>query len=1199
MTRSSRLDRPIAKPGLTLRRHPLRMKYDKMAKPIFYDPLQARWKRVRRVFDALALTISLLVVFFLYSALRSEPLPDLSFGAEKRPYHALKEDEKARAREKRRLATLARIGHRRKSRKTPSQITLNSEEGVRAAFYVAWDAASFSSLREYARQIDLLFPTWLQVLSPDGHLQAVDAETNTLFDVIHGQSVHPVDHQVMPFLNAEDTNMEVFPVVQNFDGTDFSPAVADFLNNPDARSRFRQEIALFLASDRYRGLMIDFESFPKKGQPGYVALLNELSSDLHAKDMKLYVSVQVRNSDYDYAAISAAVDGVVIMNYDEHFPGGTPGPVASQDWFADNLNAAVKEIPKDKLICAIGNYGYDWVERNKKGKLPPGTSDHSVSVQEAWIGARDAEEDIDYDGDALNPHFSYLDDDNRHHYVWFLDAVTAVNQMRAAQTVGIQTFALWRLGSEDRSLWRVWDVPGEGNAPDRLKDVPPGQDVDMEGNGEILHIEARPTNGTRELSIDKDTGLIDDETLTSLPEPYRVARYGASKNQLAMTFDDGPDPEWTPKILDVLNREHVPGTFFLIGIQAEKFGGLTKRIFEEGHEIGNHTFTHPDISSIGSRYMKIELNLTEQLFASQLGVRPLMFRPPYSVDAEPDTEDQVKPLELTQSMGYITIGNKLDTRDWSDEPPLSPKQIADEVLDHLPPCKPNDTRCGNIILMHDGGGNRQRTVLALPLIIEGARARGFEFVPVYQLMGKTKAAVMPPLPTNELWASRLNGVSFWLFSASIVAITVIFFLGDVLMTGRLISVGMLAVYDRLRSHVYGTPEQIALYKPKVAVLIPAYNEEKVIERTVQGALDSDYPNLLVIVIDDGSKDRTLEVTRRAFAPEEAAGKILILTKPNGGKAEALNYGLEHIGDAELFVGIDADTIIAPDAIARMVPHFLNPQVGAIAGNAKVGNRVNLWTRWQALEYITSQNFERRALNTLGAVSVVPGAIGAWRVSAVREAGAFHGDTVAEDADLTMALLRNGYRVEYEDRALAFTEAPTGAKTLMRQRFRWSFGILQAVWKHSSVFARKGALGFVALPNILIFQILLPVVSPFIDIMFVVGTLWYFLQKYFHPESTDPASFQRLLVFFVVFLVIDFLASALAFALERRQPESREDIWLLSQVWLQRFAYRQVFSIVLFKTLKRALTGRPFAWDKLDRTAAVKYKPVERRDSVNV
>jgi cellulose synthase/poly-beta-1,6-N-acetylglucosamine synthase-like glycosyltransferase/spore germination protein YaaH/peptidoglycan/xylan/chitin deacetylase (PgdA/CDA1 family) len=1170
-----------------------------MAKQVFYDPNQARWRRIRRVFDALALSISLVVIFFIYSALRSEPLPDLSWLTEKKPYHALKENEKTKAREKRRLATIARAGHRHQVRKAPSQVTLNSEQGIRAAFYVSWDPASFSSLREYARQVDLLFPTWLQVLRPDGHLEASDADTGTMFDVIQGQKIRPVDDKVMPFLKAEDTNMEVFPVVQNFDGTDFVPGVADFLMNQQARATFRRQISQFLATDHYHGLMIDFESFPKKAQPGYVNLLRELSSDLHARGMKLYVSVQVRNEDFDYKAISSAADGVVVMNYDEHFPGGAPGPIASQDWFADNLQSALKEIPKEKLIVAIGNYGYDWAEKPEKGKLPPGEADKSVSVQEAWIGSRDSEEDIDFDGDALNPHFSYRDDDDFLHDVWFLDAVTALNEMRSAQTLGIQTFALWRLGAEDRSIWRVWDMPGEANASDRLKDVPPGQDVDMEGEGEILHIEAKPADGSRDLTIDKSTGLIGNEDFTSLPEPYRVARYGASKNLLSLTFDDGPDPEWTPKILDILKSEGAPGTFFLIGIQAEKFSSLTQRIYREGNGIGNHTFTHPDISSIGNGYMKVELNLTEQLFASRLGIRTTLFRPPYSVDAEPDTEDQVKPLELTQSMGYVTIGNKIDTKDWEVEPALSPQQIAARVLDHLPPCQPNDQQCGNIILMHDGGGNRDRTLLALPMIIDGARARGFQFVPVYQLMGKTKAEVMPPLPANQFWSARLNWIAFWLFSAVITGIALIFFLGDILMTGRLVSVGVLAIYDRLRSHVYGTPEQIAVFQPRVAVLIPAYNEEKVIERTIQGALDCDYPNMCVIVIDDGSKDRTLEIARRTFAPEAAAGRVLILTKPNGGKAEALNYGLEHIGDAELFVGIDADTIIAPDAIARMVPHFLNPKVAAVAGNAKVGNRVNLWTRWQALEYITSQNFERRALNTMGAVSVVPGAIGAWRVSAVREAGGYHIDTVAEDADLTMALLRNGYRVEYEDLALAFTEAPTSANALMRQRFRWSFGILQAVFKHKDVFARKGVLGWIALPNILIFQILLPLVSPFIDIMFVVGVLWYRIQLYFHPDSTDPASFQRLLIFFGAFLVIDFLASALAFALERRQPEAREDAWLLSQVWLQRFAYRQVFSLVLFRTVKRAIQGRPFAWDKLERTAAVNYVRVERKDSVKV
>jgi len=1165
-----------------------------MAQPVFYDPRQARWKRLRGLFDVIGVSVMLLVAFFIYNALQGEQLPELIWQVQKKPYHALKENEKEKAKERRRKQAALRGSLKTKAK--PSLGNLNSEEGVRAAFYAPWDAASFSSLREYARQMDLLYPDWLHVLTPDGHLQGVDDQTNKYFDVIQGSTIRQVDDKVMPFLKSESTGMEVFPMVNNSDGINWVD-ITSFLNNTDGRAHFRQQVATFLATDRYHGLMVDFEEIDPEAQPGYMALLQELSDDLHAKGMKLYVSVPPHNEDFDYSAVASRVDGVVLMNYDEHYPEGTPGPVASQDWFVGNLKFATQVVPADKLICAIGNYGYDWVHKPKHGKLPPDIHDTNVSVQEAWLGARDSEEDIDFDSDSSNPHFSYMDEQNRRHDIWFLDAVTALNQMRAAQGLGVRTFALWRLGAEDRSLWRVWDMPGEPGAPDKLKDVLPGQDVDMEGQGEILRIEARPANGARQITVDSGSGIITDETMDTLPEPYRVARYGYNPKAVTITFDDGPDPQWTPKILDVLKRENATATFFLIGLEAKDFGSVTSRIYREGHEIGNHTFTHPDISNISRSYMKVELNLTEQLFASRLGIHTILFRPPYSIDEEPDTEDQVRPLELVQDMGYISVGDKIDPNDWKPNPHA--ERIAADVLAHVPPCAPTDRLCGSVILLHDGGGDRRETVRALPMIIEGVRAKGDEIVALHELIGKTRADIMPAIPTNERWAARLDWMGFALWDLSRNAIVWIFFLGDLLMTGRMLFVGAFAIFDRFRQQQYGSPAEVASYKPAVAVLIPAYNEEKVIERTVRAALASDYPGLHVIVIDDGSTDNTLEVARRAFVNEEASGRVLILTKPNSGKAEALNFGLEHLRNQEIFVGIDADTVIASNAISRLVPHFLNPQVAAVAGNAKVGNRVNLWTRWQALEYITSQNFERRALNVLGAVSVVPGAIGAWRTSAVREAGGYHTDTVAEDADLTMALLRSGYRVEYEDLALAYTEAPINANGLMRQRFRWSFGILQSVWKHRAVFARKGALGWVALPNIVIFQILLPLVSPFIDLMFAIGAIWYFIQKYFHPDSTDPADIQRLVLFFATFLVIDFITSAIAFALERRQPEAREDGWLLSQVWLQRFAYRQLFSVVLFKTVKRAIEGQRFAWDKLERTAKMSFRTTESQDSVKV
>ncbi len=1154
------------------------------SRQIFFDAKRKRWRRLRIILDTSVIVITLLVIFFITTIIRGSSVPGVALPEIKKPYHALKDNQK-------RKPTRSQNTHR-KTKRPASQVVLNSDEGIRGAFYVKWDAASFASLKEYYPQIDLLFPEWMHVLAADGRLQAV-TELNTLYDVMDDGKPRPVDDKVMSFLKGEKAQTEVLPLVNNFDPitNEWRPELtAQFMANPAARQRFRSELMAFLATDQYKGLTLDIEAFPESSRGDYRTLVQELYDELHAKGMKLYVAVPVNDKTFDYAGIAKISDGLILMNYDQHYPGGEPGPVASQDWFLKNLQDALKVIPKEKIICAVGNYGYDWAMKKGQKKGTPPADIHNVSVQDAWLEASDAATDVDFDGDSMNPHFAYLDDNNVRHDVWFLDGVSALNQMRSAHALGIYTFALWRLGSEDRSLWAVWDRPYEATAPAKLETVPPGQDVDIEGQGEILRIDARPAPGERQIKVDSNN-LVGDEIFKTMPSPYEVNMYGSSPNKMAITFDDGPDPQWTPKVLDVLREKGVKAAFFLIGLEAQKYPSITKRIYNEGHEIGNHTFTHPDISNISKRYFEVELNLTETFFEGKLGVKPVLFRPPYSIDQEPDTADQVRPLERAQDLGYITVGDKVDPNDWHDNPRRSASDIVNDVLASLPPCQPGNLACGNIILLHDGGGDRRETVKALPLIIDGLRARGFEIVPVSALMGKTRAEVMPPITTNERFAAWVDNLNFYLFAAISSLIIFIFFVGDVLMSGRLVLVGALASFDRFhRRKTDFDPD----YRPAVAVLIPAYNEEKVIERTVRSVLDSDYNNLRVIVIDDGSTDATLDVTCHAFQNEIAAGRITVLTKGNSGKADALNYGLEYVTE-ELFVGIDADTMIASDAISRLVPHFRNPKVAAMAGNAKVGNRVNLWTRWQALEYITSQNFERRALNTLNAVSVVPGAIGAWRTAAVRAAGGYQPDTVAEDADLTMALLQAGYWVNYEDRALAYTEAPSTAKGLMRQRFRWSFGIMQSVWKHRAAVRQKGALGWVAIPNMVIFQILLPLVSPFIDIMFVAGTAIYFVDKYRHPESANPADFHRLVVYFALFMVIDFIASTIAFTLERQRPGGKRDFLLLGHVWLQRFAYRQLFSVVLIRTLKRAMEGRGFAWDKLERTATVRQPIAVRRE----
>jgi peptidoglycan-N-acetylglucosamine deacetylase len=1156
-----------------------------MIKPIFYDPGRKRWKRLRRILDIVAVLSTVVVVAFGINVLRRERLPELLLPTPKRNYRPLYEPS-YRPRTRSSQRALQRQRHLR-----PSDIPLNSGQGLRAAYYVDYDAASLVSLKQHVHDIDLLFTDWLHVVTPDGRLTAYTLD-NHAFAPVDATGVHNIDpdHKVEQAIANAHEDTEVFPMVNNFDQLkgDFQSAIVEkLLMSRASQARFEKQVMELLAANpHYHGIALDMEAIPEDAQPGYRKLVADLYAKMHPMHLRLYINVPVDDDTWDFKYYAAHTDGVIVMDYDQHEPSSAPGPVAGQEWFVRNLKAALKAIPRTKLICSIGDYGYDWTLPMAGDKKHHGAAKvldvDDLAVQDAWQEASDSDASPVLDTDSLNMHFAYEDEDaHTRHEVWYLDAVTALNEMRAARELGIQTFALWRLGSEDPTLWNIWNKPMSPDAAQLLSTIYPGANVNTDGEGDILKVIGRPQDGKRTIQIDPDSNLAVSQVVHAFPHPYTLLQYGYHPNELAITFDDGPDATWTPKILDILKREHVSATFMVIGEEALNNVGLLKRYYKDGQEVGNHTFTHPDISQVSKRQLDLELNGTERLFAAELGVQPLFFRPPYSIDQEPDTNDQAAPVDRIEQMGYIIVGDKIDTDDWQEHPRKTPQEIVAAVLKQLDDMKTKPQFRGSIILMHDGGGDRSVTVSTLPLLIDTLRAKGYKIVPVSALIGKTRDQVMPPIPYRQRWQARIDAIAFWFLSFFAHTVVLVFIVGDILMTGRLVIVGVFAVVDRLHKRKpYPGAEN---YLPEVAVLIPAYNEGKVIARTIRSVLGSKYPNLRVVVIDDGSTDNTLQAARAAMPADMESGRLLVVTHPNGGKAEALNYGLQFVTE-EVYVGIDADTVIAPDAIAKLIPRMADPKVGAVAGNAKVGNRINLWTRWQALEYITSQNFERRALDLFNVVTVVPGAIGAWRTAAVKKAGGYHVNTVAEDADLTMNLLRQGCKVVYEDRAFAFTEAPDNMRGLMRQRFRWSFGILQAVVKHRGAFLRHRAMGLFALPNMIIFQIILPLFSPFIDLMFIAGVMNYAVNRHFHPVAANAASFDKLIVYFMAFLVVDFLASSLAFLLEPRHASNRGDGWLLFHIWIQRFTYRQVFSLVLLKTIKRAIDGRPFAWEKQERTA---------------
>jgi cellulose synthase/poly-beta-1,6-N-acetylglucosamine synthase-like glycosyltransferase/peptidoglycan/xylan/chitin deacetylase (PgdA/CDA1 family) len=1122
--------------------------------PIFYDAERVRWRRTRRVMEITGALLTLLLAYFFVTIAVSVELPAGLLPDTKPKYQALKSKKKpvpAREGRRRRVANLGTV---------PA-----SYDPLRAAFFVSWDANSLASLKKHYKDIDLLIPEQLHAVSPDGALTIVDYERGQTrvraspaeaIALLKDDKLHQWMKSFIPPIE-----LPMMGLVNNYDGVDWRiQEMAQMLANPAARQNLVRDIVQYAVEAHQAGMVVDFEEVPDASQAHFRQFIGSLASALHSVGLKLMIALPARDDAYDYKFFGKQCDAIVLMNYDQHWLTSPPGPIAAQDWFVENLRQVFEVVPAQKIVVGIANYAYDWSEAPKKQFEPA----EEFSVQEALLHAEESDADVEFDSTSLNPHYSYYDEHNHVHQVWMLDAITAYNELRASDKLGVQGTALWRLGSADTSIWPIWDATRPDDAArQKLTDLPPGPDLILEGEGDIWHITDTPKSGRRSFEYDAASDLFTDETYDSFPLSFNIDQIGAAHKKIALSFDDGPDPQWTPKVLDILKQKNVPGVFFVIGDEANRRPDLLKREYAEGHEIGNHTFTHPKFDEISRTQLRWELNLTQRLIESTLGVKSILFRPPYGIDHQPEYAEEVAQLPYPQEMGYLIIGQRIDPDDWRqrDGKPIPAKEIVDSVL--------LQANRGNIVLLHDGGGDRSQTVAALPQIIDELRAQGYQFVSVSNLIGKTRAEVMLPLSSEERFEASADGFIFSFFQWFRFFIGMIFILGIVLVSGRAVVIGLLAIIEKLRPDRAVMPNP----PPSVTVLIPAHNEENVIVQTITSVLLSDLKDLQIIVVDDGSTDKTGELLDSRFSHEL---RVRIIHQVNRGKAAALNLAMSR-ADTEVVVTIDADTEIESDAISKLVRHFSDPTVGAVAGNVKVGNRSRWLTRWQALEYITSQNMEKRAFHLLNCITVVPGALGAWRKKAIEAAGGITADTVAEDADLTIAIRRLGWRVSYDEEAIAWTEAPETAGQLIRQRFRWTFGTLQSFWKHGDTLLRPkyGTLGCIALPNIFVFQLVLPLISPVIDLMFFGSLLLWGLAQFRVtrlPQLWTTSDVEKSVLFFVGFLLIDILTCMVAFALERK-----EDWTLLIPVLLQRFYYRQLMYVVLFRSVKEAVSGRPVGW----------------------
>ena len=1021
-------------------------------------------------------------------------------------------------------------------------------------FHAPWDDASAASLERHIGDLDWLVPAWISVTGDD-HIV-------TRFPDLRGRAI----------IATSAARPRIVPMVQNaIQGEWDGPGMARLLADPVARKRLLADLEAGFVADRLgvEGVFFDFESLPSSAQPNYLTFLREAHAMCARHSWKLAIAAPAADPDWNLRAYAAIVDRLFLMVYDENDPDNAPGPIASQPWFVQTLNRDARGIPPEKLVVALGNYAYDW---GKHGA-------DSTSVEQVLLTAHESNVMPRFDPAAGNWTYAY-DNGGEPHTVWMLDAVSLHNQMLATRALGINAFALWRLGTEDPTVWKIFGrshripVP-----PAAVAAMPAGTDVDIEGAGEILRVGSTPVPGQRTVTVDS-RGLVVDSKFVRLPLPYAIERAGYRPGLVALTFDDGPDPNYTPQILDILKAKKVPATFFVIGENALPERGLLRRELAEGHEVGNHTYTHPNLGQATARATRLELNANQRLFEAFTGRSMKLFRAPYFGDAEPTTADEIDPVTVAQALGYLTVGLHVDPNDWR-RPGV--KAIVETTIDGVEGA--TIERSGNVILLHDGGGDRSQTIQALPMLIDELRSRGYRFVPVSELIGLSPAQVMPHLSPDELAASKTDLALFDLIDVFIVGLKWLFAVAITLGIGRALTLSALALWQaRREASIVRPPIDAARF---VSVLIPAFNEARVIEQSVRRVLASRDVQLEVIVLDDGSRDATSEIVRTAFANDS---RVRLLTLVNGGKARALNQGLT-LATGEIIVALDADTQFEPDTIARLARWFVDPAIGAVAGNAKVGNRVNLVTRWQALEYITAQNLERRALARLDAMTVVPGAVGAWRASTIREVGGYPADTLAEDQDLTIAIQRAGCKVMYDQDAVAWTEAPESFPALARQRFRWAFGTLQCLWKHKGVFrtGRPAGLARIGLPQAIVFQVIFAAVSPVIDLALIASIVATVLSVEAHGWAATQHDVVRMGVYWLAFGAIDILAGFVAFGLEAN--ERWRLLWLMLP---QRFGYRQIMYYVVIRAITSALRGPSVGWGKLERSGRVdgRIKPAE-------
>ena len=1137
-----------------------------MSKQVFQTESTSRWRKfkwsMRLLFLIAAILIAALIIMLIIGKSPNLPfkqdyrsvvtatkpfMQETKLSKEYKGFRDYISDKKLHTNyEKEKQATLNRY---KKFQNTINDVNRNEvingwdrfPAGIRSAFYVAWDPQSFFSLKRNIRNLNLIMPEWF----------FIDPKTDALKTNVDVQGYNLMKKSGVP----------IMPMLSNNFEREFrSEAIGRILHNEKKRKKIINEVLAQCIKNKFVGINLDLESLNESSDKYLIQFVKEFSEAFHAKGLLVTQDIMPFNEDYNIKELAKYNDYLFLMAYDEYSSDNDPGPISSQKWIEATVDDLAKKVPAGKIILGLGAFGYDWPA---SANATP-----NVTYQQALSRASASKSKIKFDNNTYNLNYAYKDDKSIVHQVYFTDAATHFNTMRFGTEYGLAGFGIWRLGSEDNRVWRFYNKDVSKDAVKNiskkdLEDVKMINDVDYLGDGEVLDVLNTPHPGKIITEIDSTEMLISEEHYIKIPSTYQIRKYGeAPQTNLVLTFDDGPDETYTPQILDILAKYHVPAAFFVVGLEAEKNLPILKRIYKEGHLLGNHTFTHRNVANITPERALIEFKLTRLLIECVTGHSTILFRAPYNADSEPVTMEEIIPVALAREQNYLDVGENIDPEDW--QVGITANAIFLRVV------KAIEQKRGNIILLHDAGGKtREETVKALPMIIKYFQNKGYTFISLSKLLNKSNEQLMPSVPKGSGYYVMqsnlaLAELTYWITNF----LTSLFIIFIILGICRLTFMMVLTTRERRKNRNIKYDDKLLENAPLVSIIVPAYNEEVNAVSSLNNLLKQDYPNFNVIFVDDGSKDETYKRVCNALSANE---NIKIFTKPNGGKASALNYGIMQT-NAEYVVCIDADTKLYPNAVSLMMMHFLdkenNRNIGSVAGNVKVGNLINLLTKWQAIEYITSQNFDRLAFANINAITVVPGAIGAFKKAAIDEAGGFTTDTLAEDCDLTIRILKAGYTIENENNAIAMTEAPEKTRQFIKQRTRWTFGVMQTFWKHRDTLLDKKykGLGIWAMPNILLFQFIIPFFSPLADIFMLIGLF-----------SGNGA---KIGLYYLLFMLVDISISVVAFIFEKERITKL--IWIIPQ----RFCYRWIMYVVLFKSFRKAIKGELQTWGVLKRSGNV-------------